>query len=195
MAMRCCEFRDGNLGLRLSGKCGVRARIGSRASEKEPFSECGIRTRLARTRARVGSLLRALGLTSEIADRVPATAGSIPLLGGRLTRPRTATKLDFIVPRLWDPGGHDKGRDLVNRNQVRTTCPDVSRGTPLRIFAPEHKMRCSVAACGTIVALNLCVLTSMAADWPTLHKDYQRSGYTEEVVRGPYQAQVVPQLC
>ncbi|MHC4169142.1 MAG: outer membrane protein assembly factor BamB family protein [Planctomycetota bacterium] len=25
------------------------------------------------------------------------------------------------------------------------------------------------------------------ADWPTLHKDYQRSGYTEEVVHGPYE--------
>jgi hypothetical protein len=25
------------------------------------------------------------------------------------------------------------------------------------------------------------------SEWPTLHKDYQRSGYTDEVVQGPYQ--------
>jgi outer membrane protein assembly factor BamB len=36
------------------------------------------------------------------------------------------------------------------------------------------------------------VLTALAAcparaQWPTLHKDYQRSGYTEETVNGPYQ--------
>jgi outer membrane protein assembly factor BamB len=27
----------------------------------------------------------------------------------------------------------------------------------------------------------------LRADWPTLHNDYQRSGYTDEVVKGPYQ--------
>ena len=57
--------------------------------------------------------------------------------------------------------------------------------TPLRFFPPEHKMRCSIKACGAILALNLCVFVSLGADWPTLHKDYQRSGYTDEIVRGP----------
>jgi len=36
----------------------------------------------------------------------------------------------------------------------------------------------------------LCVLACSVAGgttWPTLHKDYQRSGYTDEVVRGPYE--------
>lgn len=35
--------------------------------------------------------------------------------------------------------------------------------------------------------LMLCGARSLQADWPTLHHDYQRSGYTEEVVTGPYQ--------
>ncbi len=29
--------------------------------------------------------------------------------------------------------------------------------------------------------------TIAKSEWPTLHKDYQRSGYTDEVVRGPYE--------
>ena len=29
--------------------------------------------------------------------------------------------------------------------------------------------------------------SARASDWPTLHRDYQRSGYTDEVVRGPYE--------
>ncbi|MBE3070082.1 MAG: PQQ-like beta-propeller repeat protein, partial [Planctomycetes bacterium] len=28
---------------------------------------------------------------------------------------------------------------------------------------------------------------ALAGDWPTLHRDYQRSGYTDEVVAGPYE--------
>ncbi len=48
-------------------------------------------------------------------------------------------------------------------------------------------MRCSIAACGAMLALNLCALALTAADWPTLHRDYQRSGYTDEIVRGPHE--------
>jgi len=38
----------------------------------------------------------------------------------------------------------------------------------------------------------ICILMALAlrplsADWPTLHNDYQRSGFTHEVVRGPYE--------
>ncbi|MDH4238269.1 MAG: PQQ-binding-like beta-propeller repeat protein [Phycisphaerae bacterium] len=29
--------------------------------------------------------------------------------------------------------------------------------------------------------------TIAKSEWPTLHKDYQRSGYTDEVIRGPYE--------
>lgn len=29
--------------------------------------------------------------------------------------------------------------------------------------------------------------TDAETEWPTLHKDYQRSGYTDEVIRGPYE--------
>ncbi|UCD49407.1 MAG: PQQ-like beta-propeller repeat protein, partial [Phycisphaerales bacterium] len=29
--------------------------------------------------------------------------------------------------------------------------------------------------------------SSRANDWPTLHRDYQRSGFTDEIVRGPYE--------
>ena len=38
--------------------------------------------------------------------------------GARLTRPRTATKLNFVALPLWGPGGHDKGKDPVNRNAI-----------------------------------------------------------------------------
>jgi len=38
------------------------------------------------------------------------------------------------------------------------------------------------------VGLTAVVLTGPAfAEWPTLHRDNQRSGYTDEIVRGPYQ--------
>ncbi len=43
-------------------------------------------------------------------------------------------------------------------------------------------------------ALGVCLLWAVAVggafaetQWPTLHNDYQRSGYTDEVVRGPYE--------
>jgi hypothetical protein len=42
--------------------------------------------------------------------------GSIPLLGGRLTTPQTATKLNCVAPPLWGPDGYDKNKDSVNRN-------------------------------------------------------------------------------
>ena len=29
--------------------------------------------------------------------------------------------------------------------------------------------------------------TVAGSEWPTLHKDYQRSGHTEEFVQGPYE--------
>ncbi|UCF17054.1 MAG: PQQ-like beta-propeller repeat protein, partial [Phycisphaerales bacterium] len=40
------------------------------------------------------------------------------------------------------------------------------------------------------IGTSVLILSGRAAaksDWPTLHKDYQRSGYTDEVVRGPYE--------
>lgn len=37
------------------------------------------------------------------------------------------------------------------------------------------------------LALLCTSTTSAASTWPTLHKDYQRSGWTEEVVKGPYE--------
>jgi len=40
-------------------------------------------------------------------------------LGGRLTTPETATKLNVVAPPLWGPGGYDKGKDPVNRNDSR----------------------------------------------------------------------------
>ena len=33
----------------------------------------------------------------------------------------------------------------------------------------------------------LCFPRRAAAEWPSLHRDYQRSGYTDEIVRGPCQ--------
>jgi outer membrane protein assembly factor BamB len=51
-------------------------------------------------------------------------------------------------------------------------------------FSDFGKLRgCSLLVC-------TCVLAQWvwgASTWPTLHNDYQRSGYTEEVVRGPYE--------
>lgn len=35
--------------------------------------------------------------------------------------------------------------------------------------------------------LGICATQTVRADWPTLHNDYQRSGYTDEVVSGPYE--------
>ncbi|HUT01806.1 MAG TPA: PQQ-binding-like beta-propeller repeat protein [Phycisphaerae bacterium] len=60
----------------------------------------------------------------------------------------------------------------------------------------EHRVpkRGSVFAIGSGPALLGCALACLPAGparggtaWPTLHKDYQRSGYTEEVVTGPYE--------
>ena len=38
-----------------------------------------------------------------------------------------------------------------------------------------------------ICLVTLALAAPVLAEWPTLHKDNQRSGYTDEVVRGPYQ--------
>ena len=51
-------------------------------------------------------------------NRVAAAAGLLENSWRRLTTPRTATKLDFAVPRLPDPGGHDKGKGPVNQNET-----------------------------------------------------------------------------
>lgn len=40
---------------------------------------------------------------------------------------------------------------------------------------------------GVLVALILNASGVVVGTWPTLHKDYQRSGYTDEVVPGPYE--------
>jgi hypothetical protein len=43
--------------------------------------------------------------------------------------------------------------------------------------------------CGLVfICLATLVLAAPAsAEWPTLHRDNQRSGYTDEIVHGPYQ--------
>jgi hypothetical protein len=46
-----------------------------------------------------------------------------------------------------------------------------------------RRLVCSLAL--VFLAADLAVGNSSV--WPTLHKDYQRSGYTQEVVRGPYE--------
>ena len=43
-------------------------------------------------------------------------------------------------------------------------------------------------ALSVVLAWLLCAGTGpVRSDWPTLHRDYQRSGFTPEVVRGPYE--------
>jgi len=40
-----------------------------------------------------------------------------------------------------------------------------------------------------LIMVSYCIYCTVSANsvWPTLHKDYQRSGWTEEIVRGPYE--------
>lgn len=38
-----------------------------------------------------------------------------------------------------------------------------------------------------VLAMLLAMASAVHADWPTLHGDYQRSGYSEEIVAGPYE--------
>lgn len=49
-------------------------------------------------------------------------------------------------------------------------------------------MRCSILPIWAVVAVCFLPAGGVRADrcWPTLHRDYQRSGYTDEVIQGPH---------
>ncbi len=45
----------------------------------------------------------------------------------------------------------------------------------------------SMLVMGFALAAGGEISIAVAGDWPTLHRDHQRSGYTDEIVRGPYE--------
>lgn len=75
------------------------------------------------------------------------------------------------------------------RRALSDVCTVAGWGTAARLRAARAValLVALLSAASLLVAVLACAPAATAGEWPTLHRDNQRSGYTDEVVQGPYE--------